>query len=49
MITYNDKTNLLELRRYKYSLQDIPEPNLYRDNYSYDEVPKVTFNYRQVP
>ena len=37
------------LRRYKYSLQDIPEPNLYRDNYSYDEVPKVTFNYRQVP
>lgn len=49
MITYNDKTNLLELRRYKCSLQDIPEPNLYRDNYSYDEVPKVTFNYRQVP
>jgi len=49
LITYNDKTNLLELRRYKYSLQDIPEPNLYRDNYSYDEVPKVTFNYRQVP
>lgn len=49
MITYNDKTNLLELRRYKYSLQDIPEANLYRDNYSYDEVPKVTFNYRQVP
>ena len=49
MITYNNKTNLLELRRYKYSLQDVAEPNLYRDNYSYDEVPKVTFNYRQVP
>ncbi len=49
MITYNQKTNLLELRRYKYSLQDVTEPNLYRDNYSYDEVPKVTFNYRLVP
>lgn len=49
MITYNTKTNLLELRRYQYSLQDVAEPNLYRDNYSYDEVPKVTFNYRHVP
>ena len=25
------------------------EPNLYRDNFNYDEVPKVTFNYRLVP
>ena len=49
MITYNNKTNLLELRRYQYSLQDVEEPNLYRDNFNYDEVPKVTFNYRQVP
>lgn len=49
MITYNNKTNLLELRRYKYNLQDVSEPILYRDNYTYDEVPKVTFNYRQVP
>ncbi len=49
LITYNNKTNLLELRRYQYSLQNVEEPNLYRDNYSYDEVPKVTFNYRHVP
>lgn len=49
MITYNNKTNLLELRRYKYNLQDVSEPILYRDNYTYDEVPKVTFNYRHVP
>ena len=49
LITYNNKTNLLELRRYQYSLQDVDEPNLYRDNFNYDEVPKVTFNYRQVP
>lgn len=49
MITYNKKKNLLELRKYKYSLQDVAEPNLYRDNFTYDEVPKCTFNYRQVP
>ena len=49
MLTYNKEKNLLELRKYQYSLQDVAEPNLYRDNYSYDEVPKVTFNYRLVP
>lgn len=49
VILYNEKKNLLELWKYQYSLQDVEEPNLYRDNYSYDEVPKVTFNYRLVP
>ncbi|MBR4015131.1 MAG: 2-isopropylmalate synthase [Anaerotignum sp.] len=49
MITYNNKTNLLELKQYQYSLQDVTEPNLYRDNFTYDEVPKCTFNYRLVP
>lgn len=49
MITYNKKKNLLELRKYKYSLQDVAEPNLYRDNFTYDEIPKCTFNYRLVP
>lgn len=49
LLTYNNKKNLLELLKYQYSLQDVEEPNLYRDNFSYDEVPKVTFNYRLVP
>lgn len=49
MLTYNKKKNLLELYKYQYSLQDVQEPNLYRDNFNYDEVPKVTFNYRLVP
>ena len=31
------------------SLQDIPDPNLFRDVYSYEEVPKVAFNHRRVP
>ncbi|MBQ8606423.1 MAG: 2-isopropylmalate synthase [Clostridia bacterium] len=49
MLEISPKTNLLEQSMYKYSLQDVEEPNLYRDIYSYDEVPKVSFNHRRVP
>lgn len=49
MLEISPKTNLLEQRTYKYSLQDVAEPNLYRDIYSYDDVPKVSFNHRRVP
>ncbi|MBE6622790.1 MAG: 2-isopropylmalate synthase [Ruminococcaceae bacterium] len=49
MLEISKKTNLLEQKSYKYSLQDIPEPNLYRDIYSYSEVPKVAFNHRRTP
>ncbi len=49
MLEISPKTNLLEQRSYKYTLQDIPDPNLYRDIYSYDTVPKVPFNHRRVP
>ena len=49
MLELSEKTNLLEQKSYKYSLQDVEEPNLYRDLYSYDEVPKVSFNHRRVP
>ena len=49
MFELSDKTNLLEQRAYKYSLQDVAEPNLQRDLYSYDEVPRVAFNHRRVP
>ncbi len=49
MIEKNKHSNLLEQSQYKYSLQDVDEPNLYRDIYPYDEVPKVTFNHRRVP
>ncbi len=42
-------TNLLEDDTYRYSLQDVSEPNLYREVFSYDTVPKVTFNHRRVP
>ena len=49
MLEVSTKTNLLEQKSYKYSLQDVQQPNLYRDIYSYDSVPKVAFNHRRVP
>ena len=49
MLEYSKKTNLLEQAIYKYTLQDVKEPNLFRDVFDYDEVPKVAFNHRRVP
>ncbi len=49
MLEFNKKTNTLEQTQYRYSLQDVSEPNLYREIYSYDEIPKCAFNHRRVP
>ena len=49
MLEISSKTNLLEQKSYRYSLQDVAEPNLLRDLYSYGTVPKVSFNHRRVP
>ncbi len=49
MVKKNPKTNLLEISQYKYSLQDIPEPKLYREIYDYKNVPMIAFNHRRVP
>ena len=49
MLELSNKSNLLEEDTYRYSLQDVPEANLYREIYSYDTVPKVVFNHRRVP
>lgn len=49
MLEISGKTNLLEQKSYKYSLQDVAEPNLQREIYSYGTVPKVAFNHRRVP
>ena len=49
MLEISNKTNLLEQDNYKYSLQDVEEPNLYRDFYTYEDVPKIAFNHRRVP
>lgn len=49
MLELSSKSNLLEQDNYRYELQDVLEPNLYRDVYSYEDVPKVAFNHRRVP
>ena len=49
MLELSNKSNLLEQKNYRYSLQDVASPNLYPDLYSYDEVPRVSFNHRRVP
>ena len=49
MLEISSKTNLLEQSTYKYSLQDVAEPNLYREVYPYTDVPRIAFNHRRVP
>ena len=49
MLELSGKTNLLEERHYKYSLQDVEDPNLFRDIYPYEEIPRIAFNHRRVP
>ncbi len=41
--------NLLVENDYKFSFQDVEEPQLFRDMFEYDTVPKITFNHRVVP
>ena len=49
MLEFDKKSNLLMTNRYQYSLQDVAEPNLYRELYDYESIPKVAFNMRHVP
>lgn len=49
MLEISPKTNLLEQKNYRYTLQDVQDPNLYRDIYDYESVPRVPFNHRRVP
>ena len=46
---YSNVTHLIEQSSYRYSLQERPNPNLYRELYDYESVPKVSFNHRFVP
>lgn len=49
MLVFDKHSNTLEQRAYEYTLQDVTEPNLYRQLYNYDDVPKIPFNHRRVP
>lgn len=49
MIEFSNKRNMLIECEYKYALQDVENPVLYRDMFTYGEVPKCTFNQRLTP
>ena len=49
MLELSNHSNLLEYDSYKYELQDVEEPNLFRDVFGYTDLPKVAFNHRRVP
>ena len=49
MLRFNHHTHTLEQAEYQYDLHDVKDANLYRDIYSYGEVPKIAFNQRLVP
>lgn len=46
---YNKRSNLLEEEHFSYSLQDVQNPELFREIYNYDQIPKTVFNHRHVP
>lgn len=48
-VEMNKHTNLLQLEEHFYHLVDTDVPNVYRNLFPYDEVPKVAFNNRVVP
>ena len=48
-VRMNYHTNLLELEEHMYTLVDVDSPNVFRNLFPYDEVPKIAFNDRIVP
>lgn len=49
MLKLDKQTNHLTENIYHYTLQDVPEPELFRALYDYKSIPKVAFNERHVP
>ena len=45
----NQQNNLLALEEHMYPLVDVETPNVFRNLFPYDEVPKIAFNNRIVP
>lgn len=41
--------HILEEHSYNYQLQDVDEPQLFRNFFDYTSIPKVAFNFRNVP
>lgn len=49
MIKFSNQDNLLVERTWKPQLQDNINPELFRDFFDYESIPKVAFNFRQTP
>lgn len=45
----NSHNNLLQLEEHLYPLVDVEQPNIFRNLFPYEEVPKIAFNDRIVP
>ena len=48
-LEFSTKSNLLEQSQYRYKIQNVEEPNLYRDLFDYHSIPRASFNHRLVP
>lgn len=48
-VVVNPHNNLLAFEEHFYALQDVKEPNVFRNLFPYEEVPKIVFNQRVVP
>lgn len=48
-VYFNRNTNLLNLEEHMYPLVDVQTPNVFRNLFPYEEVPKIAFNDRIVP
>ncbi|HLG28777.1 MAG TPA: 2-isopropylmalate synthase [Candidatus Brocadiales bacterium] len=49
MLRFNEHRHTLEQEDYIFELQDVSQPNLFRDVFSYGKLPKISFNYRLNP
>ena len=48
-VSMNPKNNLLEIEEHMYILDDVEKPNVFRNMFPYEEIPKIPFNDRIVP
>ncbi|MDR4507660.1 MAG: 2-isopropylmalate synthase [Candidatus Brocadiaceae bacterium] len=49
MLRFNNKHNTLEPEEHYFRVNDVAQPDLFRDIYPYDKIPKIPFNYRLTP
>ena len=48
-VTLNRHNNLLQIEEHMYILDDVEKPNVFRNMFPYEEIPKIPFNDRIVP